>query len=78
MTHRATLGALPCKAYLLGEGDHNRKEWLENRLEELADIFAVAVGVRHLVNLTGYPLRCNDPRSRNGAIRNRSIARSAC
>ena len=26
------------------EGDHNRKEWLENRLEELADIFAVAVG----------------------------------
>ena len=32
------------KAFLLGEGDHNRKEWLENRLEELADIFAVAVG----------------------------------
>ena len=32
------------RAFLLGEGDHNRKEWLENRLEELADIFAVAVG----------------------------------
>jgi hypothetical protein len=32
------------KAFLLGEGDHNRKEWLENRLEELSDIFAVAVG----------------------------------
>ena len=32
------------KAFLLGEGDHNRKEWLENRLEELAGIFAVAVG----------------------------------
>jgi hypothetical protein len=32
------------KAFLLGEGDHNRKEWLENRLEELADIFAVTVG----------------------------------
>ena len=32
------------KAFLLGEGDHNRKEWLENRLEELAEIFAVAVG----------------------------------
>ena len=28
------------KAFLLGEGDHNRKEWLE----ELAEIFAVAVG----------------------------------
>ena len=32
------------KAFLFGEGCHNRKEWLENRLEELADIFAVAVG----------------------------------
>jgi putative transposase len=31
-------------AFLLGEGDHNRKEWLENRLEELSEIFAVAVG----------------------------------
>jgi putative transposase len=26
------------KAFLLGEGDHNRKEWLENRLEELAGV----------------------------------------
>src|ERR1700679_1807009 len=32
------------KAFLLGEGDNNRKEWLENRLEELAEIFALAVG----------------------------------
>jgi REP element-mobilizing transposase RayT len=32
------------RAFLLGEGDQNREEWLENRLEELADIFAVAVG----------------------------------
>ena len=32
------------RAFLLGEGDQNRKEWLESRLEELADIFAVAVG----------------------------------
>jgi REP element-mobilizing transposase RayT len=32
------------KAFLLGEGDYNRKDWLENRLEELAEIFAVAVG----------------------------------
>ena len=32
------------RAFLLGEGDRDRKEWIENRLEELADIFAVAVG----------------------------------
>ena len=32
------------RAFLLGEGDNNRKEWIENRLEELAEIFAVAVG----------------------------------
>jgi hypothetical protein len=32
------------RAFLLGEGEHNRKEWIENRLEELAGIFAVAVG----------------------------------
>jgi REP element-mobilizing transposase RayT len=31
------------KAFLLG-GDGNRKKWLENRLEDLADVFAVAVG----------------------------------
>jgi hypothetical protein len=30
------------RAFLLGEGDYNRKEWLENRLEELADIRHVA------------------------------------
>jgi hypothetical protein len=32
------------KAFLLGTGESNRKDWLENRLEELADVFAVAVG----------------------------------
>jgi hypothetical protein len=32
------------KAFLLG-GDGNRKKWLENRLEELGEIFAVALGV---------------------------------
>jgi hypothetical protein len=30
-------------APLLGLGDHNRKEWLEYRLEELSAFFAVAV-----------------------------------
>jgi REP element-mobilizing transposase RayT len=32
------------RAFLLGEGDQNRREWIEKRLEELAEIFAVAVG----------------------------------
>jgi hypothetical protein len=31
------------RAFLLGEAGHNRKEWLEDRLEELAGIFAVTV-----------------------------------
>ena len=30
--------------FLLGEGPFNRKAWIENRLEELAQIFAVTVG----------------------------------
>ena len=32
------------RAFLIGERDNNRKEWLANRLEELAEIFTVAVG----------------------------------
>ena len=32
------------KASLLGEGPFDRKAWIENRLEELAQIFAVTVG----------------------------------
>ena len=31
------------RAFLLGEGGHDRKCWIEHRLEELAEIFAVAV-----------------------------------
>ena len=33
------------RAFLLGEGPAgNRKQWIEHRLEELAEIFAIAVG----------------------------------
>ena len=32
------------RALLLGEAPWNRKEWIERRLQELAEIFAVAVG----------------------------------
>ena len=32
------------RAFLLAEGPTNRKEWIENRIKELAEIFAVAIG----------------------------------
>jgi len=32
------------RAFLLGEGTSDRKGWIENRIEELAQVFAVAVG----------------------------------
>jgi REP element-mobilizing transposase RayT len=31
-------------AFLLGDQEHNRKEWIDNRIEELTGVFAVAVG----------------------------------
>jgi hypothetical protein len=32
------------RAFLLAEGSTNRKEWIENRIKELAEIFAVGIG----------------------------------
>jgi hypothetical protein len=32
------------RAFLLGEGDFDRKAWIDHRLKELAETFAVAVG----------------------------------
>jgi hypothetical protein len=32
------------RAFLLGEGEQDRKQWIEQRLQELAEIFAVSVG----------------------------------
>ncbi len=32
------------RAFLLGEGPLNRKEWIENRVQELSEIFAIPVG----------------------------------
>ena len=32
------------RAFLLADGPENRKEWIEHRLQELAEIFAVSVG----------------------------------
>ena len=31
------------RAFVLGEGENDRKVWIENRLRELAEIFSVAV-----------------------------------
>ena len=32
------------RAFLLGEGSDDRKKWIENRLKELAETLAIAVG----------------------------------
>ena len=32
------------RAFLLGEGQHDRRLWIETRLQDLAEIFAIAVG----------------------------------
>jgi hypothetical protein len=32
------------RAFLLGDEPHNRREWIERRLQELAEIFAISVG----------------------------------
>jgi hypothetical protein len=39
------------RALLLGEGPENRKEWIEHRLEGLAEIFAIAVCSNHAQKL---------------------------
>ncbi len=31
-------------AFLLREGDEDRQQWIENRIEELSQLFAIAVG----------------------------------
>ncbi len=41
------------QALLLTEGSFNRKEWIEDRLEELAQIFAVGVGGFSVVSNVG-------------------------
>jgi hypothetical protein len=38
------------RACLLGNKEHNRKEWIESRLQELAGCFAVAVGGFSVMN----------------------------
>ena len=54
------------RAFLLGEGPINRKEWIENRLEELAEIFAVAVGGFSVMDNHLHVLARLDPDVANG------------
>jgi putative transposase len=39
------------RAFLLAEGPDSRQEWIERRLEELADILAIAVYSNHAQKL---------------------------
>ena len=49
------------QAFLLGEGTSNRREWIENRLEELAQIFAITVGGFSVLNNHLHVLARLDP-----------------
>jgi hypothetical protein len=48
------------KGFLLRERDGNREEWLENRLEGLAEIFAIEI--EQLSSPAGSAARCYHPR----------------
>ncbi len=54
------------RAFLLGEGSLNRKEWIENRVKELAEIFAVSVGGFSVMDNHLHLLVRLDPEATNG------------
>ncbi len=54
------------RAFLLGEGPLNRKEWIENRVKELAEIFAVSVGGFSVMDNHLHLLVRLDPEATNG------------
>ena len=41
------------RAFLLSEGKSDRKEWIENRIKELAEIFAVGIGGFSVISREG-------------------------
>ena len=49
-------------ALLLCEGPSDRKEWIENRIEELAQIFALGVGGFSVMNIIEDRRRLDSPR----------------
>jgi hypothetical protein len=46
---------------LPGEGDHDRTEWIENQLEELAEVFAISVGGFSVMDNYLHVLARHDP-----------------
>ena len=54
------------RAFLLGEGTRDRKAWIESRLEELAQIFAIAVGGFSVMDNHLHILLRLDPEVANG------------
>ncbi len=54
------------RAFLLGEGPLNRKEWIENRVKELAEIFALSVGGFSVMDNHLHLLVRLDPEATNG------------
>jgi REP element-mobilizing transposase RayT len=54
------------RAFLLGEGPHDRKEWIEKRLEERAQIFGLAVGGFSVLDNHLHLLLRLDPEIANG------------
>jgi hypothetical protein len=54
------------RAFLLGDGASEREEWIEKRIEELAQIFAVAVGGFSVMNNHLHLLLRLDPKLAEG------------
>ncbi len=54
------------RAFLLGEGTCDRKEWIDRRLEELSGIFAIAVGGFSVLDNHLHLLLRLDPDTANG------------
>ncbi len=54
------------RAFLLGEGTRDRKEWIDRRLEELSGIFAIAVGGFSVLDNHLHLLLRLDPDTANG------------
>src|SRR5271167_2201578 len=54
------------RAFLLGEGEFDRKEWIDRRQQELAEIFAVSVGGFSVLDNHLHLLVRLDPEVANG------------
>ena len=62
------------RAFLLGDGEHDRKGWIESRLQELSQIFAIAVGGFSVMDNHLHVLLRLDPNVAIGLVRRRGRA----